>query len=331
MRNLAIALICCALIGCTTEKTPQYYTVDGFAQGSTYHLVAELQDTLGMKRAIDSLFNAVDNSISLYSENSLINRLNKNQTDTLDSHIIYCINTARKISEITDGRYDITIKPITQALGFAAGKHTENPNIDSLLQYVGYRKLTIEGNRLKKANKNMQIDPNSVAQGYTADLLGKLLESRGSKNYLAEIGGEIFCRGVNHKGEQWLVGIDKPFEGNFTPGVNMQVKLHISGMGLATSGNYRKFRTDTKGHKIVHIIDAKTGTSQPSNLLSATIVAENAAIADAYGTAMMILGLEHSKELLNKHPEIMGYLIFTDDNGDYQTYYSPSLQDHIVP
>lgn len=331
MRNLTIVLICVALIGCTTQKTPQYYTFDGFAQGSTYHLVAELQDTSGMKHAIDSLFNAVDNSISIYKENSLINRLNKNQTDTLDNHIIYCINIARKISEITEGRYDITVKPITQALGFAAGKYTENPNIDSLLQYVGYEKLTIEGNRLKKASPNMQIDPNSVAQGYTADLLGKLLESCGSKNYLAEIGGEIFCRGANSQGEQWVVGIDKPFEGNFTPGADMQVKLHITEQGLATSGNYRKFRTDSKGRKIVHIINAKTGTNEASNLLSATIVAENAAIADAYGTAMMILGLERSKELLDKHPEIMGYLIFTDENGDYQTYYSPSLQDHIVP
>lgn len=318
------------IYGCSSEKQARYYTLDGFAQGSTYHFVFEAQDTTGIQSAVDSLFAAVDNSMSFYVENSRVNRLNNNLTDTLDTYITECIEMTSTLSQLSDGLYDITIKPVTQAWGFTAEKATENPNIDSLMQYVGYQKISVDNGRLKKSLPLVQIDLSSIAQGYTADLLGRLMESRGIANYLVEIGGEIFCRGVNAKGTDWVVGIDKPIEGNYIPGADMQVKLRLSGRGLATSGNYRKFRTDSSGRKIVHIINAKTGMSEISNLLSATVVAENAAMADAYGTLLMIMGLEPAKEFLAVHPEIDGLLVYTDPSGNFKSYCSPALEQYIV-
>ncbi len=312
------------------QPNSDYITLDGFAQGSTYHFVVKCADTTGLQAAVDSLFTAVDNSMSVYNEHSLLNRLNRGETDSVDRHIAYCIAESEKLSRLSDGAFDITIKPITEAWGFAGKKQSGDPNIDSLLRYVGYQKIRIQDGRLIKEIPGMQLDLNSVAQGYTADLLGRLMDSRGITNYMVEIGGEIFCRGLNSRGKEWVVGIDKPVEGNFIPGADLQVKLSLSGKGLATSGNYRKFHTDAQGRKITHIINAKTGRSEVSNLLSATVIADNATLADLYGTLMMIIGLERSKDLLTQRPDLMGYLVYTDEEGDFQTYASENLRNHIV-
>lgn len=155
----------------------------------------------------------------------------------------------------------------------------QQPNVDSLLQFIGYDKIRIDGCRLVKKHPSVQIDLNSIAQGATADYVARWLDSLGWKDYLVEVGGEIFARGHNAKGGLWRVGIDKPIEGNVIPGAQLQVRIGISNRGLATSGNYRKFYTDSLGRKIVHTFDARTGAPVISNLLSATVVARTAAQA----------------------------------------------------
>ena len=201
----------------------------------------------------------------------------------------------------------------------------KTPDVDSLLKLVGYDKLAVENGRLRKADPRMQIDLNSIAQGATSDYIAAYFEKLGIEEYMIEVGGEIFCRGLNAKGKPWVVGIDRPKEGNFTPGADLQVKISLSGKGLATSGNYRKFRTDSSGRKIVHTVDPRTGQPVTSDLLSATVVAETSAEADAYGTALMVMGLERGKEFLAAHPEIQAYLIYSDEQGRFQTYVTPEL------
>lgn len=310
--------------------TSQYIKMRGFAQGTTYSFVLNAADTTGLQYAIDSLFKAVNMSMSVYEPKSLINRLNANETDSADRYITYCIDVARRFSEMSGGAYDITIKPVTQALGYAGGDAEKRPNIDSLLQYVGYDKIRVENGRLIKAHPAMQLDLNSVAKGYTSDLLGELMESRGIRDYLVEVGGEIYCRGKNRHGKDWTVGIDQPFEGNMLPGIHRQVTLSVSDMGLATSGNYRKFHIDDEGRKVAHIVNARTGRSEFSNLLSATVIAENTATADAAGTMFMIVGLERSIEILEQHPEWMGFLIYDDGKGGFATYATENLKARIV-
>lgn len=313
------------------DKSGQELTViDGFAQGGTYHIVVKSDRPREIKHEIDSLFQVVDNSMSLYNPNSLLSRINRNETDVLDPFIIDCINTAQQVSVLSDGLYDITIKPLTSAYGFAGDSVVQHPNVDSLLPLIGYQKISIQEGRLVKADPRMQLDLNSIAQGATSDFIASYLEKQGIHDYIIEIGGEIFCRGTNALGEPWRVGIDRPTEGNITPGADLQVVIGLSGQGLATSGNYRKFYTDDQGRKIVHTINPKTGQPVISNLLSVTIVASTAAWADAYGTMCMVMGLEASKTFLATHPQIQAYMIYSDEAGNYQTYVTPSLQQMIA-
>lgn len=311
--------------GRKTGDGPTVSRFDGFTQGTTYHILVKSDGPLHLEKEIDSLLTEVDNSMSLYNPQSLLSRLNRNETDSADGFITECILTARRISEQSDGAYDVTVKPLTAAYGFTGDMPVQNPDVDSLLELVGYDKIAVENGRLRKADPRMQIDLNSIAQGATSDYIAAYFDKLGIEEYMIEVGGEIFCRGLNAKGKPWVVGIDRPKEGNLTPGADLQVKISLSEKGLATSGNYRKFRTDSSGRKIVHTVDPRTGQPVISDLLSATVVAETSAEADAYGTALMVMGLERSKEFLAAHPEIQAYLIYSDEQGRFQTYVTPEL------
>lgn len=329
----AMLLLLCAVVSACGPKAPTITIIDGFAQGTTYHIVLKGDREYPIKPQLDSIFRLVDMSMSLHEDSSLISRLNRGETDSVDRMIAHCITVAKKLSQESGGLYDITIQPISRAYGFAGGKHVANVddiNIDSLRQFVGYDKIAVENGRLVKADPRVEIDLSSIAQGLTADVLGQYIESLGITEYLAEIGGEIFCRGTNATGDPWRVGIDRPSEGNFTPGAELQAKISLSGKGLATSGNYRKFYTDEHGHKIVHMIDPTTGRCVISNLLSVTVVADDATLADAYGTMFMVIGLDASKEFLASRPDIQAYMVYTDDKGNYQTYMTPVMESYLI-
>jgi len=291
------------------------------------------RDRSDLQEPVDSLLEVIEHSMSLFDPNSLISRLNRNETDSLDPFITRCIETAAGISRESDGYYDITVKPLVEAWGFLNENNPEkSPNVDSLLQYVGYEKIAIRDGRLVKSSPSVQIDLNSIAQGMTADEVGQLLEAEGIEEYLVEVGGgEIFCRGTNPNGTPWRVGIDKPFEGNLTPGASLQMRLHISNQGLATSGNYRKVKLLNDGRKVVHTFNPKTGYGVESNLLSATVVAGNAALADGYGTLLMVLGVERSIDFLAANPNLLACLIYLDETGNYRTWISPRLKRDIIP
>lgn len=330
LKYLPLIALALSIVQCS--KPISVARIDGFAQGTTYHIVVEnCDDDQAVKIGIDSLLDKISSSMSLYDKASLINAINSNQTDSVDNYIAYCVETAHKISEESEGNYDITIKPLVAARGFLTDSADMNINTDSLLQYVGYKKIAIENGRIKKANPNMQIDLSSIAQGYSADLIAEYLFSLGYINFLVEIGGEIKVEGQKSDGSNWRVGIDKPTEGNVLPGADLQVRLSLpSGLGLATSGNYRKFYYDSEGNKVAHTISPLTGQSVISNLLSATVVAENATLADAYGTMLMVLGLEQSRAFLEQHPEIDAYLVYGTSDGGIDVYATQGMQAFIL-
>ncbi len=313
------------------NKKEEAKIITGFAQGTTYRIAIKGDTVVGTKAAIDSLFDVVDRSLSLYNPNSLISRINRNETDSVDALIADCIKVAHGISETSGGLYDITIKPLTQAYGFAEGKPTKSPNLDSLLPIIGYKKISVQNGRLVKSDPRMQLDLNSIAQGATSDIISRYLDSQGIKEYLVVTGGgEIYCKGLNANGEPWRVGIDRPYEGNIVPGQDLQTVIGVSDKGLATSGNYRKFYINEDGDKVVHTVNPITGKCVISNLLSATVVAENATLADAYGTMFMVLGLNESIKFLEGHPELDAYLIYTDDDGVYQIYMTPGMSEMVA-
>lgn len=293
MRAILIAVIALLGVGCT--PAPRYVTVDGQMLGTTFHIVA--RTTLPTSEIYD-LAMGVDaeakGSMSIFATTSRLSRINRGETDMLDMHLLRNIAVAERINAISDGMYDITVKPLTEAYGFAAKRREARPNVDSLLRFVGFDKVRVEGERIVKSDARVQLDLNSLAKGYTVDLLAEALEREGVSDYIVEVGGEIRCRGVNSHGGEWRVGVDKPFEGNDTPGAYRQHIVRLGDGALATSGNYRRFYTDAQGRKVVHTINPKTGLSTCSRLLSATVVARRCVEADALATMFMALGHERA-------------------------------------
>ena len=279
---VAVALL---LAGC--GSAPSYRTVDGSMLGTTYHIVAETslsqEQIFGKMQRIN--LEAIA-SMSIFNPTSLLSRINRNETDSVDIHIARNIEVATKINALTP-RYDITVKPLVDAYGFAAKNREAKPNIDSLVQFVGFSKFRLEGSRIVKSDKRLQIDLNSIAKGYVVDLIAEWLEGEGCENYIVEVGGEICAKGVNAKGIAWRVGVDTPFDNNNTPGAYQQKVVQISGSALATSGNYRRFYYNAEGERISHTLNPQTGHSQTTSLLSATVIAPRCSVADALATAFM--------------------------------------------
>ena len=285
MRRLTIALV--ALLGVACSSTPQYRTVDGAMLGTTYHIVAET--TLSSQQifaAMERINREAIGSMSIFDSTSLLSRINRNETDLLDRHILNNIEIAQKIHAIAP-RYDITVKPLVEAYGFAAKNREAKPNIDSLLEFVGFEKFAIEGNRIVKSDARLQIDLNSIAKGYVVELVAEWLDRQGCENYIVEVGGEICSKGVNSRGVVWRVGVDTPFDNNQTPGAYQQKVVNISGAALATSGNYRRFYYNAEGERISHTLNPQTGASHTTTLLSATVIAPRCAVADGLATAFM--------------------------------------------
>ena len=259
--------------------------------GTTFRVVANTtltqSEIYSEAIAIDSV---AKSSMSIFNPNSLISAVNAGEIDTLDIHLLRNIAVAARIHALSGGAYDITVKPLTDAYGFARVSKKEHFDIDSLLQFVGFDKFRVVGNQIVKADSRVQLDLNSLAKGYTVDLLADRLEQMGCWDYIVEIGGEIRASGVNAKGSQWRIGVDSPIEGNQSPGTYQQTVIKISDKALATSGNYRRYYTDSEGNKVTHTIDPKSGRSVSSRLLSATVIAPRCVEADAMATMFMAMG-----------------------------------------
>lgn len=326
--NLLFVLFCFVMVSCGGEKMQKYVTSEGEMLGTfmkvtaqTDRAVVEIYDTM---EALDREAKA---SMSIFDDNSLLNRVNRNETEHLDGHIIHCLNLARRVTEQSGGFYDVTVAPLVEAYGFAGKNRAARVNVDSIMEFVGTDKFRIEGNRLIKSDKRVRIDLNSIAKGYVVDLAAERLMQMGVENYLVDIGGEVRCCGRNPKGGAWRVGIETPIDGNAAVGASIQQVISLSDCAMATSGNYRRYYLTEKGDKVAHTIDPRTGQSAVTDLLSATVIAPTCAEADAYGTMFMAMGTQRSVELAKtlQQQGIMVYFIASGEGGTYKVYYSPSL------
>lgn len=302
------------LAGCSPVS--QYRTVDGSMLGTTYHIVAET--SLSNERIFEEMqrinLEAIA-SMSIFNPNSQLSRINRNESDSVDIHIARNIEVAAKVNALTP-RYDITVKPLVEAYGFAAKNREAKPNIDSLIQFVGFDKFHLEDNHIVKTDSRLQIDLNSVAKGYVVDLIAEWLDRQGAENYIVEVGGEICAKGVNAKGIAWRVGVDTPFDNNNSPGAHQQKVVQISGLALATSGNYRRFYYNDAGERISHTLNPQTGRSQTTSLLSATVIAPRCAVADALATAFMASGENEAIALAKRLCDsIQVYFVLAPEQG----------------
>ena len=301
LRQGAAALLLFAAAAC--RPAADYVTAEGPMLGTLYRVTARTDMPVSdLRRMLDAVDAEMKGSMSIFDAGSLLSRLNRNETDSVDRHVACNLALAREISLLSGGRYDVTVKPLVEAWGFAGRERSEHPNIDSLLAFVGFDKVRIENGRLVKSDSRVQLDFNSVAKGYTVDCVAALLEERGVTDYLVDIGGEVRCRGCNPHGKPWRIGIERPEEG-IAYGSSVEVRIALTDGALATSGNYRRFAVDAEGRKAVHTIDPRTGEGMMSRLLSATVVADDCARADAMATMYMALGADEALRFAEAHPD----------------------------
>lgn len=332
IRTLLAILTGLAALCASCRQKPDYRIVEGAMLGTTLRVTAcaEGLSTGDLYRRIMQVDSAMKRSMSIFDENSLLSRLNRNETDSVDEHIVRNWTLAREIGALSGGRYDVTVKPLVDAWGFAGRERTAEPNLDSLLAFVGSDKAEIRDGRLVKSDPRVQLDFNSIAKGYTVDRVAELLEECGAENYLVDIGGEVRCRGVNPHGNPWRIGIERPEDG-VAYGRTSEVRIALNGGALATSGNYRRYFIDEAGNKVAHTIDPRTGRSVVSRLLSATVAADDCARADALATMYMALGADDALRAVEAQPgaKVLFILAAAGSEG-FEIYVSPAMKELIM-
>ena len=298
MKNIIIILVSVLLlVSCTEEKI----NIIGEAQGTYYSISFFTSDESINKDVIDKLLSDFDNSASNYKKGSIISKVNNNTDVELDDVFIGNYNMAMKISNETNGDFDITVRPLVQAWGFGSidAKDMDSVIVDSIMEFVGYNKVSIKDGKVIKKDSRLKLDFDAIAQGYSVDVICKYLQDKGIENYLVDIGGEVFASEFKQDLKNWKVGIETPTD-SAKYGDNLSAIVSLSNRGMATSGNYRKFYVKD-GIKYSHTINPKTGYPIASRLLSATVITDKTAIADAYATAFMVMGLEKTKAFLDQH------------------------------
>ena len=315
---LVLLIVGTVLIIRQQRSTPYQKSAD-FIFGTSFHVTYQCDSDL--TESIKTELMKVDASLSPFNEESVISAINNNKE---------VFNLAMGISKDTDGAFDITVAPLVNAwgFGFKNGSQPSKQQVDSLMQIVGYQKVRLTDGIVMKHDPRIMLDCSAIAKGYGTDRVAKLLRSRGVENFMVEIGGEIVTRGVNPDRKPWKIGVTKPTDDSLHVGHELQTILNVTNKAMATSGNYRNFYYKG-GKKYAHTIDPKTGYPVQHSILSATVITKSCAVADAYATSFMVMGLEKAQKVLERHPELMAYFIYSDDDGDMAVWFSPSLKDKI--
>ncbi len=321
---LFVALVLIAIQACQTKS---YVKNEGFVFGTMYHFTYESENGQDLEIEIKAKLEEFNRSLSTYDKNSIISRINQGDSGVvLDSYFINCFNKAKEISELTNGAFDMTVAPVVNAWGFGFDESikADSNKIDSLMQLVGFIKISIVNNSIVKEKPGIMLDASAIAKGYGVDVAAEHIESKGIANYMVEIGGEVRVKGINAKGNIWRIGIDKPIESETLENRELQEVVSLNNKSLATSGNYRQFY-EKNGVKYAHTINPETGFPAKNSLLSATVLANDCMTADALATAFMVMGVEKSINLANDLDSVEVYLIYTDSTNQYSIYNSENF------
>ncbi len=324
--SIYLTLFALFLASCNTAPK-RFVTIEGEMLGTSYNITAELPmgGAAVVQRRAKELDKRMKSEMSIFDPTSQLSRINRGESDITTPWIEANIRLADSISRLSGGLYDITCAPLVEAWGFVGGRpnRESEPNIDSLLQFVGYEGITIENGRIIKRDKRMQIDLNSIAKGFAVDRLAEIVEQIGAENYIVDIGGELHLAGTNPSGSAWRIGIETPIDGNMTDGEFLQQRVAVESdnplRGMATSGNYRRFHLAANGEKIVHTINPLTGRAESSTLLSVTVIARNCAEADALATMLLAAGDERAEELAASIKGCEIYLIYSKEKDSTST------------
>ncbi len=324
MKKLIFIPLLLLFIFCEKKEATHRF-LQGEAFGTTYNIQFYSENDIDFKKGLDSVIDAVNHSVSTYIPDSDISKVNKgDSTVVVDSIFREVFEISAEVNKKTNGYFDPTIGVLRNAYGFGDVKplkEIDSTTLDSLMKYVGFHKVKIKSDgTILKEYPQIYFDFNAVAKGFGIDCLGRYLESKGVTDYLIELGGEILAKGENiQKGQEWVVGIeavDSELENR-----SFEATVKLKNVGMASSGNYRKFRIDSlTGKKYVHTLNPLTGSAEMSDVTSSTVIAPTCGVADAYATSFMALGLEKSKELLKSLPNVEAYLTYTDSLNQHRVF-----------
>lgn len=310
------------------QHVTPYQHDSGMMFGTVYNVTYQYDRSL--KSEIEAQLSKVDNSLSPFNSHSIISKINRNEDVEVDKMFTDVFALAQQVSRETGGAFDITVAPLVNlwGFGFKSGQHPTKQAVDSLKAIVDYKRVSLRGKRVVKQDRRIMLDCSAIAKGYGSDVVAAYLSGRGIDNYMVEIGGEVVVKGVNNQRLPWRIGVTKPTDDSLQVNQELQTVLNITNKAMATSGNYRNFYYKN-GRKYAHTIDPKTGYPVQHSLLSATVIANNCATADAYATSFMVLGMERAKAVLERHKELSAYFIYTDSHGSTSVWYSPQLKKAI--
>lgn len=379
MKNI-FAFLAILAITVSCGENEDYYNIEGYAQGGTYRITlrSDLKKCKELQGGVERILADIDNAISGYNPSSALFMFNGNDEgpcrasdngqsgrEVSDSAIssseapgrnpiltdIFALS--ERIYRECGGYFDVSSGALFDAWGFGFKKGTfpDMADIDSIMDFTGMDKIIFRDGRLVKTDPRVTLNFNAIAQGYTCDIIAGYLAGEGITDMLVNVGGEIFCLGVNPSGKEWTIGIDAPIDGNMVAGEKLQTVIEIpvseNGTGVVTSGNYRKFYI-RDGKKYSHTVNPKTGLPVEHNLLSATVISDNVsaeailaladgtgkttdagngkctALADALATYMMVVGVEESIAYVQSHPGIEAVLIYEED-GAIKTWMSEGV------
>ena len=315
---------------CGHQKEYTYHQDQGEIFTTGYHIKYAYNRSL--KEEIVTELNRFDLSMNPFRENSIITKVNRNEPVKPDSFFMKVFRKSMEVSRNSGGKFDITVSPLINAWGFGfQNMDSVTPEIiDSLKEFVGYEKITVDNDgHIMKTDPRVTLNTSAIAKGYACDVIGDLLERYGVENYMVEIGGEITARGVNEKGECWRIGVDKPIDDPLGMQHELQVILSLCDKSMATSGNYRNYYVKD-GKKYAHTIDPHTGYPSEQDILGATVIADDCMTADAYATAFMAMGMEKSMEMAKELPGLHYYFIYEKNDGTHGIEYSDGFEQFFT-
>ncbi|HOK50732.1 MAG TPA: FAD:protein FMN transferase [Bacteroidales bacterium] len=310
----------------------EYIKISGFTQGTTYHITYQNTVHRSLQQEVEQRLQLIDQIFSTYNPQSLVSRINNSAVPvTIVPMMEQLLKKCFEVNHETQGAFDITVGPLVEAWGFGKSQQTQPlaRQVDSLLKIVGMEKIHLKKRVLTKADSRIKLDFNAIAQGYTVDFLSQYFDSLGITNYLIEVGGELYAKGVNASGQPWRIGVEAPVDNNQLQGEQIQKIIVVTNKAVSTSGNYRRFYV-RDGVKYAHTINPHTGYPARNTLLSVTIVAPNCTDADAYATACMVMGLEKAIQFVKSKPQLAAYFIFGKLGNEYGEYTTDNFKKLIV-
>ncbi|MFD1063171.1 FAD:protein FMN transferase [Winogradskyella litorisediminis] len=323
MKKIIILFVLTLVVAsCKNEQTKQSDTVrliktDGPVFGTGYNIRYYAKEEY--QKQFDSLFAVINQSLSTYIPNSDISKWNRNETVNVDEHFKTVFNTSKKIFKESKGVFDPTIGNVVNAWNFGPDENkflTDSATIIELMTHVGFDRVKMLPTKFIRPDK-AYLDFNAIAKGYGIDVIADFLETNGVYNYLVDVGGDLRANGTNLDEKRgWTVGVEDP---NFDGSKSYSKVITLEGKGMATSGTYRKFKVDDYGNRYAHIINTKTGYPTKTNVLSVSVIAPNAMLADGYATTFQAMGVDGTTAFLETHPELQVYFIYLDEKNELQT------------